>query len=187
MCLVGFLVKGAPAVVVSHGGDAEEAFFKLSFAVVVVVGEADDTACRINEVVFYAGVVKALSGVEEDNRILPAEVSRLAVEYGYGFGVAELTDIVGCGIGGLVMCRRFRQLRQWRGCDLPLGTAIVQSEGGGAVALSVNALHSTFHFAQPAEGTVLVLQEPDDDAHTFPRGGQSPRRRESENMMANCP
>ena len=175
LCLIGFLVEGAPAVVVSHGGDAEEAFFELSFAVVVVVGEADNAAGRINEVVFYACVVKAFSGVEEDDGILPAEVSRLAVEYGDGFGVAELTDIVGCGIGGLVLAKPggFDSSGSGEDAICRKGTAIVQSEGGGAVALSVNALHSTFHFAQPAEGTVLVLQEPDDDAHTFQGAGKA--------------
>ena len=73
-------VESAPFVVVSHGGDAKEAFVELAiFAILVVVGEANNATAWVDELVFDASIAKAFCGVEKDNGFIPAEVGGLFI------------------------------------------------------------------------------------------------------------
>ena len=73
-------VESAPFVVVSHGGDAKEAFVELAiFAILVVVGEANNSTGWVDEFVFDASIAKAFGGVEKDNGVIPAEVGGLFI------------------------------------------------------------------------------------------------------------
>ena len=167
--------EGAPAVVVGHRGDAEEAFVELPPAVVVVVGEADDSAGRVDQAVVYAGVVEAFPGVEEDDGVIPAEVGGLAVEHGDGLGVAELTDVSGFGIGGLILAEPGGFDCACGGEDAVSGegAAVVEGECGGLVAFGMDALDAALHLAQASERAVFVLEQADDHADPFKGAGKA--------------
>ena len=73
-------VESAPFVVVSHSGDTKEAFVELAiFAILVVVGEANNATAWVDELVFDASIAKAFGGVKKDNGVIPAEFGGLFI------------------------------------------------------------------------------------------------------------
>ena len=141
----------------------------------VVVGKTNNATAWVDELVFDASVAKAFGGVEKDNGIIPTKVGGLFIQHGDGFGEAEMANIVGFGVDGLISAEAGGLNGSGCGDDFVSSDcgAAIEFDGGGFIPARMDLLDTTLHFADAAEAAILVLKEFHDHAHAVEWSGET--------------